>query len=143
MMPENTRSSDACVINAFKFLDKARTDGDNILSRLAYIQLAQVFESLKQIIASDRLNGQLSVRRPGYGNASVAADIFIEAQEHIDTSRDEVKQVSLHARRWRTLAGPSPIVTARPVTPIFIIIYSEVAEGLACVLFVILLTALY
>ena len=30
-MPDNIASSDHCVINAFKFLDKARTDGDNIL----------------------------------------------------------------------------------------------------------------
>ena len=75
-IPENIRSSDACIINAFRFLDRARTGGDSILSRLAYIRLAQVFESLKQIVASDRQNGQLSIRRPGYGNASIVADIY-------------------------------------------------------------------
>ncbi|KAK4150024.1 hypothetical protein C8A00DRAFT_18380 [Chaetomidium leptoderma] len=124
-IPDNIGSSDPCIINAFKFLDIARTGGDRILSRLAYIRLADVFESLKQIVASDRRNEQLPAQRSGYRNASVAIDIYIEAQEQAGTSRDEVKQRNRVARRWRTLAGPSPI---------FIIIYSEAAEGLAYVL---------
>ncbi|KAK4201387.1 hypothetical protein QBC40DRAFT_324611 [Triangularia verruculosa] len=127
-------NSDPCIINTFKFLDIARTGGDRILSRLAYIRLADVFESLKQIVASDRRNGQLPAQRSGYRNASIAIDIYIEAQEQAGTSRDEVKQRNRVARRWRTLAGPSPI---------FIIIYSEVAEGLAYVLLLVIVTALY
>lgn len=127
-IPDNIGSSDPRVINAFKFLDIARTGSDGILSRLAYIRLADVFESLKQIVAAERQNGQLLAQRSGYRNASVAVDIYIEAQEQAGTSRDEVKQRNRVARRWRTLAGPSPI---------FIIIYSEAAEGLAYVLFLV------
>jgi len=131
-IPDNIGSSDPCVINAFKFLDRARTSSDGILSRLAYIRLADVFESLKQIVASDRRNGRLPAQRSGYRNASVAVDIYIEAQEQAGTSRDEVKQRHRVARRWRTLAGPSPI---------FIIIYSAAAEGLAYVLFPVIIIA--
>ncbi|KAL2173984.1 uncharacterized protein P884DRAFT_188255, partial [Thermothelomyces heterothallicus CBS 202.75] len=120
-IPDNVASSDPCIINSFQLLDKARTDEDNILSRLAYIRLADVFDSLEKIVASDQRNEQLPARRPGYSNASVAIDIYIQAQEQVSLSRDEVKQRKRVARRWRTLAGPSPI---------FVIIYSKAAEGL-------------
>lgn len=123
-IPDNVASSDPYVTNAFKLLDNARTDRDFILSRLAYVLLAHVFESLKGIIASDRRNGQLPARESGYRNASVAIDIYLSAQEQAGTSRDKVKKRHRVARRWRTLAGPSPI---------FVIIYSEAAEGLAYV----------
>ena len=125
-IPDNVTSSDPCVLNSFQLLDQARSGGDIILSRLAYIQLAYVFESLQRIIASDRRNGQLPARRTGYRDASIATDIYIEAQEQAVTSRNEVKQRNRVARRWRTLAGPSPI---------FVIIYSEAAEKLAYTLF--------
>ncbi len=125
-IPDNVTSSDPCILNSFQLLDQARTGGDKILSRLAYIQLAYVFESLQRIIASDRRNGQLPARRTGYRDASIATDIYIEAQGQAVTSRDEVKQRNRVARRWRTLAGPSPI---------FVIIYSEAAEKLAYALF--------
>ncbi|KAK4148941.1 hypothetical protein C8A00DRAFT_19307 [Chaetomidium leptoderma] len=133
-IPDNIASSDPYIINAFKLLDNARTNGDSILSRLAYIRLAHVFESLKKIVASDRRNGQLPARRSGYRNASIAIDIYIDAQEQAGTSREEVKKRNRVARRWRTLAGPSPI---------FVIIYSEAAEGLAYVRFFVIYTALY
>jgi hypothetical protein len=98
--------------------------------RLAYNRLTHVFESPKKIVASYRRNGLLPSRRSGYGNASVAIDIYIEAQEQAGTSSDQVKQGSRVARRWRTLAGPSPI---------FVIIYSEAVEGFAYALFFIIL----
>ncbi len=132
-IPDNIGSSDPCIINAFKFLDMARTSSNRILSRLAYIRLANVFESLKQIIACDRRNGRLLALKSGYCNASVAVDIYIEAQEQAGTSRDEVKQRNRVAWRWRTLVGPSLI---------FIIIYSEAAEGLAYVLFLVIFITL-
>lgn len=89
-IPNNIASLDPCIINAFKFLDKARTSGDNILSRLAYIRLVYVFESLNKIVASDWRKGQLSARISSYCNASIAIDIYIEAQEQVGISRDKV-----------------------------------------------------
>jgi hypothetical protein len=124
-IPDNVTSSDPRVLNSFQLLDKARTDGDKMLSRLAYIRLAYVFESLQEIVASDRRNGQLPAPRRGCGNASIATDIYIKAQQAV-TSRNEVKERKRIARRWRTLAGPSPI---------FVIIYSGAAERLVYVLF--------
>ncbi len=132
-IPDNVASSDPCVLNSFQVLDKARTDGDKMLSRLAYIRLAYIFESLQKIVASDRRNGQLLARRRGYRNASIATDIYLEAQQAV-TSRAEVKLRNRVARRWRILAGPSPI---------FVIIYSEVAERLAYAPFRIIYTDLY
>jgi hypothetical protein len=132
-IPDNAASSDPCVLSSFQLLDKARTDGDKMLSRLAYIRLAYVFESLQKIVASDRQNGQLPARRRGYRNASIATDIYIEAQQAV-TSRAEVKLRNRVARRWRILAGPSPI---------FIIIYSEVVERLAYAPFFFVQTDLY
>lgn len=95
MKPEDVTTSDSGVINAFKLLDKPRTGRDNILSRLAYIRLAHVFESLEKIVASDRRNGRLLARKSGYRNASVVVDIYIEAQEQVGISRYEVKQRKL------------------------------------------------
>ncbi|KAL2023286.1 hypothetical protein VTK56DRAFT_3024 [Thermocarpiscus australiensis] len=75
-IPDNAARSDPCVINAFKLLDSARADGDIILSRLAYIRLAHIFELVKKIVASDRRNGLLPARISGYRNASVAVGVF-------------------------------------------------------------------
>ncbi|KAK4031187.1 hypothetical protein C8A01DRAFT_21562, partial [Parachaetomium inaequale] len=125
-IPNNTASSDPYIINAFKVLDEARVNRDITLSRLAYIQLAYIFELLKEIVALDRRNGQLLPLRTGYYNASIATNIYIEAQEQASTSRNEVKQYSRVARRWKALVG---------LLPIFVILYySEVAEGLIYIL---------
>jgi len=47
IIPNNIGSLDPYIINAFKFLEIARTSSNRILSRLAYIRLADVFELLK------------------------------------------------------------------------------------------------
>lgn len=122
-IPSNIASSDPCVTSAFRLLDRARNGMDNTRSRLAYIQLMRVFESLEEIIASDRENGRL-LNRSGYRNASVAIDVYIKAQEQTNISRREVIERKRIARHWRTLAEPSPL---------FVLIYSEVAEAVVCV----------
>jgi len=121
-MPENIASSDPYIITAFRYLDEARIGKDSTRSRLAYIRLIHVFELLEEIVASDRENGRLRNRDSGYRNASVAIDVYISAQQQTNISRQEVIERKRIARHWRILAEPSPI---------FVLIYSEVAEGVA------------
>lgn len=125
-IPGNVASSDPCVIHAFRLLDNARGSGDPVRSRLAYIRLTQVFEAVEKNVARNRQHGRLPAekRTRGYRNACIAVDIYIDAQEQAGTSRADVKEYRRIARRWRILSGPSPL---------FIIIYTDAAEGLAYV----------
>ncbi|OIW25499.1 hypothetical protein CONLIGDRAFT_635328 [Coniochaeta ligniaria NRRL 30616] len=134
-VPDNEASSGLYALNAFRLLDKARTDGDYIRTRLAYIRLIDVFDLLEKIVGSSRRNGRLPTgkKKSGYRNPCVVIDDYLDAQEQAGISRDEVKNRKRVARRWRTLAGPSPI---------FVIIYSGAAEGLAYVQLVVIYATL-
>ncbi|RSL64175.1 hypothetical protein CEP51_013191 [Fusarium floridanum] len=122
-LPSDIESSDLCIITAFKAVDSVicGNQGTYLLRRLAYIQLMRLFASLEAIIKSERDTGRI-FREPGYGNASIAIDIYMSAQEshlHPDDLRRELRERKRTGRRWRDLASLSPP---------FVLMYSEASE---------------
>ncbi|KAH8768421.1 hypothetical protein F5883DRAFT_369539, partial [Diaporthe sp. PMI_573] len=118
-LPSGITSSDPSVTCAFQLLDGTINEGDNMRSRFANIQLLCIFKSLEDIIASERRNAQLQGQR-GRRNASVAITTHKNAQQRNVSERYLIERKRT-ARRWQTLAGPSPF---------FLVIYSEVAEAI-------------
>ncbi len=118
-LPSGITSSDPVVTSAFQLLDSTINGGDDMRSRFANIQLLCTFKSLEDMIASERRNGQIQGQR-GRRNASVAITIYKNAQRRNVSGRDLIERKRT-ARRWQTLAGPSPF---------FLVIYSEAAEAI-------------
>jgi hypothetical protein len=74
------------------------------------------------MVALDRQNGIIH-RESGYRNASIAVDIYLSAQVgYNDTmyQRRQVLERKRVGRRWKKLAGPSPLL---------LLIYSQMAGG--------------
>ncbi|KAB5536093.1 hypothetical protein GE09DRAFT_1141424 [Coniochaeta sp. 2T2.1] len=117
--PSSITSSDPFVATAFQLLDNTINESGTMRSRFAHIQLLCIFKSLEDMIASERRAGQIQ-RQRGRRNASVAITIYKNAQQRPVSGRDLIERKRT-ARRWQTLAGPSPF---------FLVIYSEVAETL-------------
>ena len=116
--------SDPRVTSAFRTLDRVITGqtGTELLRRLAYVRLICLFERVEEMIALDRQNGIIH-RESGYRNASIAVDIYLSAQVgYNDTmhQRREVLERKRVGRRWKKLAGPSPLL---------LLIYSQMAGG--------------
>lgn len=111
--------------------------GTSLLRRLAYVQLMRLFKSVEAVVKSERQKGLHQF--VGYGNTSVAIDIYISAQESSPgpKSRSEiVEQRGRIGNRAVAMSGPSPL---------FLLIYSHTAESILYVvytLFVIRLTCL-
>ncbi len=122
MLPSGIASSDLCVVAAFRALDSVICrQGTYLLRRLTYIQLIQLFVSLETIIKSDRENGQI-YRKPRYRDATVAIDIYINAQErrsNIGDLRHELKERKRCGKRWGYLTRHSPL---------FVLTYSDTAN---------------
>ncbi|KAH8742237.1 hypothetical protein F5883DRAFT_356082, partial [Diaporthe sp. PMI_573] len=116
-LPSGIKSSDPVITTTFQLLDSTINQGNAIRSRLANIQLLCTFKSLEDKIASEKRNGQIQGQR-GRRHASVAITIYQNAQQQTVSRRDLIERKRT-ARRWQTLAGPSPF---------FLIVYSEVAE---------------
>ncbi|EGU82789.1 hypothetical protein FOXB_06696 [Fusarium oxysporum f. sp. conglutinans Fo5176] len=96
MLPTFINSSHPCIIAAFKAVDSiiCGDEGTHLLRRLAYIELMRLFASLEAIIKYERETGRIS-REPGYGNASLALDIYMSAQEshpHPNDLRRELRE---------------------------------------------------
>lgn len=119
----NTSSCDPRIVVALKTLDRVVTgrEGTQLLARLAYVHLMRLFEHLEKMIATDRRN-RVVHREIGYGNASIALDIYMSAQDGFTdatSQRRELIERKRVGRRWRQLAGPSPF---------FLLVYSDAAE---------------
>ena len=122
-LPGDVASSDSRIIAAFKAVDRiiCGQEGTYLLRRLAHVQLMRIFTTLESIIRSERETGRVP-REPCYRDASVAVDIYMNAQEdrsHPEALRRELKERKRAGRSWSVLAGPSPLFT---------MIYSEAAE---------------
>jgi hypothetical protein len=122
-LPSFINSSHPCIITAFKAADSiiCGDQGTHLLRRLAYIQLMRLFTSLEAIIKYERWTGRIS-QEPGYGNASLALDIYMSAQEshsHPDDLRRELRERKRAGRSWEDLAKLSPLLS---------MIYLEAAE---------------
>ncbi len=77
-----TSCFDPAIVSSFRVLDQIITSKENLtlVSRLAYVQLMCLFNTLEELIDSSRRHG-LVHRAAGYRNASIALDIYMEAQE--------------------------------------------------------------
>jgi hypothetical protein len=122
-LPGSITSSDHHVA-AFKELDSIifGVETTTMLKRFAYIRLAQVFETLEEILRFDHWNGKIEFKS-GFGAASFAVDIYASAQER-PTTKKQLAERTRYARRLRDLA-------AHP--PFSLLIYSGAAEHVACV----------
>ncbi|KAK0702694.1 hypothetical protein B0H67DRAFT_468601, partial [Lasiosphaeris hirsuta] len=115
----NTNCFDPAIITSFRKLDHIITSKESspIMSRFAYIQLMRLFDTVEEIINSSRQLG-LIYRAAGYRNASIALDIYMSVQEGYTNSgyrRRQLLERKRTGRRWRQLAGPSPL---------FLLVYS-------------------
>ncbi|KAH8910544.1 hypothetical protein BR93DRAFT_964417 [Coniochaeta sp. PMI_546] len=123
-IPPNTASSDPSIVGAFKAVDSVICGrrASSLLRRLAYVQLMRLFGSLEAIIEAERQKGRHHA--VGHGNASVAVDIYIGAQESatgLKLRNGIVKQRRRAAKRGLAMSGPSPL---------FLLLYSDAAESL-------------
>lgn len=138
--PPNVTFTDRRVVDAFKAVDNAITSRDNtyLLSRLAYVRLASMIASLKEIIANDRRNSWKNNRR----DASVAIDVYVSAQRIVPGSTEadlEKLRNNLNKRidlsnHWADLGG---------IAPLLLLTYSDKAEGIMYVVLFKVLVLLY
>ncbi|KAF5228230.1 hypothetical protein FANTH_14551 [Fusarium anthophilum] len=124
-LPNFINSSHHSIITAFKAVDNVicGTQGTYLLRRLAYVQLMRLFTSLEALIKSERESGK-AVRKQGCGDASIAIDIYMSAQQshqHPDDLRRELKERKRAGKIWRDLSGPSPLFT---------MVYSHASESI-------------
>ena len=110
------------MLSAFRAVDTAISN-EHILSRLAHVQLVRLFHSVETAVKSERQKG-LVHGKPGYGNASIAIDIYQSAQ-HALSRRGQFLERRRAARRWAQLAGPYPLL---------LLIYSGATEAIVFVL---------
>ena len=126
-IPVHIQSSDPRILGAFRTIDNIILGPkDDLLKRIAYMQLMNVFNSLEKIISADRSNGLIH-RATGYRDATVAIDIYASAQEkngNIPLLRRNLLERKRSARRWLQLAGSSPFL---------LIAYSNIAERIVYV----------
>ena len=125
-IPINIKSSDPHILDAFRTIDNIiLSPKDELLKRIAYMQLMSVFNSLKKIVSADRSNGLIH-RATGYRDATIAIDIYASAQkkENIPLLRRKLLERKRSARRWLQLAGSSPFL---------LIAYSDIAERIVYV----------
>lgn len=119
--PDGLNSADVRFVQAFRNIDNAITGGNKLLSRLAYLQLMRLSDSLEEIVRSEREYG--SDRQSGRGDASYVIEIYKRAQEHTGVDAKKLAALVRERRRigrqWQRLAGPSPLL---------LLVYSNYAE---------------
>lgn len=122
-LPSTIASSDPLITAAFKTVDSIflRQESPYLLRRLAYFQLMRLFEYLEAIIGSERKKRVHCAS--GYGNTSIAIDIYIGAQEW-------PRQPNLRSKivEYRRRIGKRIIAMAKP-SPFFLLIYSDATEA--------------
>lgn len=129
ILPGGIASSDHRITAAFRVIDSiiCGHHGTYLLRRLAYVQLMRLFEFLEVVIEFERRKGLH--RAIGYGNTSVAIDIYISAQDRElgRKSRNEVSQRHRRiGKRTLAIAGPSPLL---------LLMYSNAAESIMYVVY--------
>lgn len=128
-IPAGSSCLDPVIISSFRVLDSIIMSKKStpIASGLAYVQLIRLFDRLEEIVASSRQRG-LVHREAGYRNASIALDIYMTAQEECTdpaARRRQLLERKRAGRRWKQLAGPSPL---------FLLVYSGAAPRIVYVI---------
>jgi hypothetical protein len=119
---------DPAIVSSFRTLDHMIMSkrSSPLVSRLAYVQLIRLFDTVEETIEYSRRHGFVH-RAAGYRNASIALDIYMKAQEgYADAAshRRQLLERKRAGRRWKQLAGPSPL---------FLLVYSDAAERIVYV----------
>lgn len=122
-LPQCISSSDNRILKSFRILNRVIRDksAGTFMSRLAWLQLTKVLDFVETIVKSERASGLIH-RARGYGNASIALDIYHCAEKGV--SRKTLVQRKRFAARWTKLAGPSPLL---------LLIYSSGADNIVYV----------
>lgn len=124
-LPNGITSADPCIISAFKAVDSVIcAQGTEMLQRLANVKLIQLFDSLEDIIKSDRENGRVH-REPYYRDANIAMDIYLSAQG----ARSNTKKLRRKLNQGRKRLGKRWCDLAT-VSPLFVLVYSNAAESI-------------
>lgn len=127
IIPVHIQNSDPRILGAFRTIDNIILGPkDELLKRIAYTQLINVFNSLEKIISADRSNGLIH-GATGYRDATIAIDIYANAQkkkENMKLLRRKLLKRKRSARRWLQLAGTSPFL---------LIAYLNIAERIVYV----------
>jgi hypothetical protein len=92
--------------------------------RFAHLQLKYALDALHAAATKDRLRVR---RKPGYSNASLAIDIYLNTKRNHPgeiPSRDRLSEYRRVSTRWPQLAGTSPLQLS---------VYSDAAETIMCV----------
>ncbi|KAM5347527.1 hypothetical protein ACJZ2D_017211 [Fusarium nematophilum] len=124
-VPSNVAEAKSSVVAAFHFLDSIINDGNHPrqLSRLGHVALTSMLDRLKGAIGASRRQGRLK-SRSGHRNASIAMDLYLDAQGAISNRAQAKKQLNRRlqiSRRWTELAGGCPLL---------LVIYSDAADRL-------------
>jgi hypothetical protein len=93
--------------------------------RFSFVLLIHTIDALKAA-TKERLHC-LAQRKPGYSNASLAIDIYLNAKTNAsegDLSRVELSEYRRIGMRWSQIAGASPLQLS---------VYSDTAETIMCV----------
>ncbi|KAI7908808.1 hypothetical protein M9X92_011981 [Pyricularia oryzae] len=105
-LPDTISSSDPRIPAAFMAVDHAINGGSCLLSRLAWVELFRLIQSVEGIVKNERRLDPVE-RTPGYGNASIVADMYMRFH---CCSRRVAHEHKRKAKRWTQLAGPSPLL---------------------------------
>ncbi|TPX15372.1 uncharacterized protein E0L32_004649 [Thyridium curvatum] len=122
--PGDITSTDSRIPRAFRAVDSILCGQDRpLLQRLASVQLARLFQTVKDIIKSDRHHRRID-RVPYSRDANLAMNIYMSAQETQSNARSlRIKLEQSRKRfskRWSLLAVSSPL---------FVLVYTDAAEA--------------
>lgn len=122
-LPMDTPLTPDYMSSAFDVLEGIITNRKEakLSSRFGYVQLVNFFQCLEDRIKLERRRGRFE-RKSGYGNASLAIDIYLHARKGVISDsrlKSQLRERKRIGRRWKRLAGPSEL---------FLIIYSDLAD---------------
>lgn len=116
-LPDNATCDDDSVIAAIRTLDNIITNPeDEVISRLAHIQLARMLAVLKKKVKNDRRHGLIDGIR-GQGDATVAIHIYMCAA---GVEREAVHGLTRLCNRWDTILAEK--------SPLLLFTFTEVAD---------------
>ena len=107
-LPENVPCTDSRVLDKIRALDNLIRHPENqIMSRLAHVQLTRMLAALRQKISDGRKQG-LIIGKRSRRDATEAVDIYLNATGR--ANRGDVSKLTCQANRWAATAGRYPLL---------------------------------
>ncbi|KAK4221219.1 hypothetical protein QBC38DRAFT_523004 [Podospora fimiseda] len=115
ILPPDITTQDPRIATAFIFLENVISQAEGVIQWLAYIQLTQLFTTLRIIIRNEReisrrLLGSSNLRRRGTGEDSIAIDLCENALGGTLKRAQTVERRRI-GRRWVSLVKGSPLLS--------------------------------